>query len=207
MSANRHYQQKRFRRQSRRNRIIQNGCVCVSAVVGCRLRLAREPAFAYTSAASAPTDGGRTYGKRHGRMLADHAATENGPGRRFLVALVSAVCRCPRTVRILSVVLSALSVWAAAARLQYHTSRNDLLSPDKDYQKRWQQYLAEFGDDDDIVVVVRGGDREHMKAAVEALADRVRQQPELFDRVFYNADLPHLPNPPLLLHPDPALQP
>jgi hopanoid biosynthesis associated RND transporter like protein HpnN len=132
-------------------------------------------------------------------MLPDHAATENGPGRRFLIALVSAVCRWPRTVLLLSVALSTLSVWSAVVRLQYHTSRNDLLSPDKDYQKRWQQYLAEFGDDDDIVVVVRGGDRECMKAAVEALADRVRQKPELFDRLFYKADLRHLRNRALLL--------
>jgi hopanoid biosynthesis associated RND transporter like protein HpnN len=132
-------------------------------------------------------------------MVSDHSARGDGPVSRSLVALVGAVCRFPRTVLVLGVALSVLSVWGAAARLQYHTSRNDLLSPDKDYQERWQQYLAEFGDDDDIVVVARGTDRERMKSAIEAVAAKVRERPELFDRLFYKADLRHLRNRALLL--------
>ena len=140
-------------------------------------------------------------------MFSDHTANETGPVRRCLVALVGAVCRFPRTVLALSLLLCALSIWAAVVRLQYHTSRNDLLSPDKDYQKRWQQYLAEFGDDDDIVVVFRGTDRERMKSALETVAAKVRAQPELFDRLFYKADLRHLrKSARLLLLPDDEIE-
>src|SRR5262245_21611284 len=121
--------------------------------------------------------------------------------RRLLVALVAAVCHHPRLVLLAALGLCVASVSAAATRLQYHTSRNDLISARKDYQQRWQKYLAEFGEDDDIVVVVQGGDRERMKAALEAVAARLRQRPDLFDRLFYKVDLRPLRNRALMLAP------
>jgi hopanoid biosynthesis associated RND transporter like protein HpnN len=117
---------------------------------------------------------------------------------RILVALVAAVCRHPRTVLAVSLLLCAVSAVAAATRLQYHTSRNDLISPRKDYQQRWSNYLKEFGDDDDIVAVVKGKDRARMKAALEEVAAKVSEQPELFDRLFYKVDLRALRNRALL---------
>ncbi len=140
-------------------------------------------------------------------MNSDPAERGAGPTRRLLVTLVSTVCRWPRTVLVCSLALCVLSVVAAAARLQYHTSRNDLLSPDKDYQKRWQQYLAEFGDDDDIVVVVRGG---RSPADEGSRRSRGRHEyassRELFDRLFYKADLRHLRNRALLLLPEDEIE-
>src|SRR5262249_13770442 len=62
----------------------------------------------------------------------------------------------------------------------------------------WKQYLAEFGDDDDIVVVVKGDRKARMQDALEALAAEVRSRPELFDRLFYKVDLRPLRNRALL---------
>jgi hopanoid biosynthesis associated RND transporter like protein HpnN len=129
---------------------------------------------------------------------AQASAQEGPPVRRLLVALVSTVCHFPRTVLALALILCVLSLFAAATRLEYHTQRNDLISADKDYQQRWRKYLAEFGDDDDIVAVVRGHDRQPMERALDALAERVRQRPELFDRLFYKVDLRSLRNRALL---------
>src|SRR5579859_2012274 len=129
------------------------------------------------------------------------AATETTWTRRYLVALVSRVCDHPRLVLVLSLALCVLSAVAAATRLEYHTSRNDLISSHKDYQQRWQKYLAEFGDDDDIVVVVQGREHDRMKSALDAIAGRLGEQPELFDRIFYKADLRHLRNRALMLAP------
>jgi uncharacterized protein len=120
---------------------------------------------------------------------------------RLLVALVAAVCRHPRTVLSISLALCAISIMAASTRLQYYTSRNDLLSPEKDYQQRWKAYLNEFGDDDDIVAVVKGNDRARMKAALEAIAQKVGDKPEMFDRLFYKVDLRSLRNRALLFLP------
>ena len=120
---------------------------------------------------------------------------------RILVRFVDAVSRRPITVLALAVTLAAASVYGFCFRLEYRTSRSDLMSPDKDYQRRWREYLAEFGDEDDMVVVVRGQDRAAMRAAIDDLANRVAKQPALFDRIFARADLTNLKDRALLYLP------
>jgi hopanoid biosynthesis associated RND transporter like protein HpnN len=134
------------------------------------------------------------------------SAHEHSAVRRLLGGLVSLVCRYPRTVLLLSLALAGLSLWAAATRLQYKTQRNDLIGADKEYQQRWHAYLHEFGDDDDIVVVVKGSDRPRMEQALEAVAAGVRGQPELFDRLFYKVDLRPLRRRALLFLPTEEIQ-
>ncbi len=120
---------------------------------------------------------------------------------RLLAAFVGRVCRHPRTVLGAALLLCGLSAWLAATRLEYRTQRGDLISADKACQKRWRQYLAEFGSDDDMVVVVRGDDRGRMKAALDEIARRVGQKPRLFDRLFYCVDLAPLHDRALLFLP------
>ena len=108
---------------------------------------------------------------------------------RAVVALVGRVTRHPRAVLAACLALAAGSVELARTRLEYHTQRNDLLSPDKPCQQRWQKYLNAFGDDDDMVVVAEGADRERMTAALDAVAARVKDRPDQFDRVFHRVDL------------------
>jgi hopanoid biosynthesis associated RND transporter like protein HpnN len=117
---------------------------------------------------------------------------------RLLAGLVSAACRFPKVVLALTLVATVASVYAACTRLEYRTQRSDLINPHKDYLQRWRQYLAEFGDDDDIVVVVKGRDAGRMKEALEALAAGVRREPEGLDRLFYKVDLRNLRNRALL---------
>ncbi|HUR55007.1 MAG TPA: MMPL family transporter, partial [Gemmataceae bacterium] len=108
---------------------------------------------------------------------------------RAVVATVGWVTRHPRAVLVACLALAAASVHLAYAKLEYHTQRNDLLSADKVCQKRWQNYLKAFGDDDDMVVVAEGTDKSQMKSALDAVAERVKQRPDLFDRVFHRVDL------------------
>jgi hopanoid biosynthesis associated RND transporter like protein HpnN len=135
-------------------------------------------------------------------MSADPFPTDGAsPIRRSLLCLVSLVCRFPRTALALSLGLATLSAYAACFHLEYHTQRSDLVSPDKEHQRRWQAFVAEFGEDDDVVVVVEGADRARMRQAIEAVAAGVRRHPELFDRLFYKVDLRHLKNRALLYLP------
>ena len=108
---------------------------------------------------------------------------------RRLASFVAGVVRRPKLVLAVCAVSLGLSILIAQRRLEYHTQRNDLLSAEKECQKRWQKYLDAFGDDDDMVVVAEGGDAERMKAALDTVADRVKQRPDLFDRVFHRVDL------------------
>src|SRR3954467_3288676 len=103
---------------------------------------------------------------------------------RITSALVARVTRYPRTVLVACLALAVGAVAVAYQKLEYHTQRNDLLSADKACQKRWQKYLDAFGDDDDMVVVAEGADRERMKAALDDVAVEVKKRPDLFDRVF-----------------------
>ncbi len=121
--------------------------------------------------------------------------------QRSLVGLVTHVCRHPWLTLALSLAVAVLSTYASSTRLEYRTQRTDLVSPNKDYQKRWRQYLKKFGDDDDMVVVVRGGDRARMEQALDTLAVEVQQHPDLFDRLFYKVDLRGLHNRALLYLP------
>jgi hopanoid biosynthesis associated RND transporter like protein HpnN len=123
-----------------------------------------------------------------------------------LTSLVSGVCRFPKLVLAVSLFVTGLSVYGFNARLEYQTGRSDLISPTKDYQQRWRQYLAEFGDDDDIVVVVQGYERQRMQQALEALAAEVRGKPGLFDRLFYKVDLQPLRDRALLYLPMEQIQ-
>ncbi|HXG11116.1 MAG TPA: MMPL family transporter [Gemmataceae bacterium] len=117
---------------------------------------------------------------------------------RWLARLATTVGRRPRLVLAAVAAICAVSVYTSWTRLEYQSQRDDLINPNKEVQQRWRRYLAEFGRDDDMVVVVQGANRQRMKDALEALAERVRQQPEHFDRLFYKVDLRHLHNRALL---------
>src|SRR5262245_6108734 len=85
---------------------------------------------------------------------------------RLLVGLVGWVCGHPRLVLAVGLGLCVVSAVGSWRGLEYHTQRTDLISPRKEYQQRWREYLAEFGDDDDMVVVVEGRDKAEMKRAL-----------------------------------------
>ncbi len=110
---------------------------------------------------------------------------------RCVASLVAWVARHPRVVLLLALALTVEAVQVAYDDLDYQTQRNDLLSADKPCQRRWQKFLDAFGDDDDMVVIAEGKDRERMKAVLDAVAEKVKERPDLFDRVFYRIDLQH----------------
>ena len=85
---------------------------------------------------------------------------------RSVAGLVARVALRPRVVLAAALAAARAAVAVSYARLEYHTQRNDLLSPDKPCQQRWQRFLDAFGDDDDMVVVAEGADRAMMAAAV-----------------------------------------
>ncbi len=96
---------------------------------------------------------------------------ENDPGQRtsfvarMLVRQADLVCRFPYPTLVLTLGLAGVSAYLFCADLKCYTSRNDLISPNKDYLQRWKQYVAEFGKDDDVVVVVEGNDTDRDEAS------------------------------------------
>lgn len=117
------------------------------------------------------------------------APERSGYSARLAIALSAAAVARPRTVLCITAILIVASVAYATTSLRYKTQRNDLVSAEKECQKRWQRYLDAFGDDDDCVFIIQGDDRSQMIAAVEALASRLKHEPEHFDRIFHAVDL------------------
>ncbi len=85
--------------------------------------------------------------------------------------------------------LGLLCVLLTINGLGFKSSRLDLLNPQSTYNKRWLNYLAEFGDRDDAVVVVQSSDPKAVIATIDDLAQRIGKQPELFESLLYRQDL------------------
>ncbi len=134
------------------------------------------------------------------RTAAEHEE-EVGLLARSLAFLVAGVVRHPwlvLTLTLLSCAVCGVYTWQ---NLTYLTHRNDLISSRKEYLKRWYQYVEEFGADDDMVVVVRGGKRAKLQKVLDELAAEIEQRPDVFERLFYRVDLCSLHSRSLLFLP------
>ena len=65
----------------------------------------------------------------------------------------------------------------------------DLLDPESEYNKLWIDYIHEFGEDDDAVVVVEGRAREDVIAVLEEVSREVAREGDLFRSVLHEVDL------------------
>ncbi len=125
--------------------------------------------------------------------------------QRVFATMVKGITRYPRLLLLICSGLFIASIDLSCNRLGYHTQRDDLMSVEKDCQKRWHQYIHEFGNDDDMVVVVEGHQldqqlkQKRMIEALEAIGKAFAAQPSLFDRIFYKIDLTKLQPRQLLL--------
>ena len=67
---------------------------------------------------------------------------------RLLGGVTRLVLRFPRATLAVGVGLAIASVLLTAWRLEYKASRVELLSPTSDYNRRWVEYIEEFGEDE-----------------------------------------------------------
>ena len=108
---------------------------------------------------------------------------------RGLVAWTHVCLRWPLAIVIGAILSAGLAgVWTAR-HLGYKVSRVDLLDPKSEYNKLWIDYIHEFGEDDDAVVVVEGRSREEVIAVLEAVSREVAREGDLFRSVLHEVDL------------------
>ena len=77
-------------------------------------------------------------------------------------------------------------------QLGFRTSRAELLNPNSDYNRRWLEYTKEFGDKEDVVVVVEGESREQIVPALDDVCRGLAQRSDLFAAVLHETDAPKL---------------
>jgi len=103
--------------------------------------------------------------------------------------ITSLVVRYPAATLALGVAVAALAMMLTVSRLGFRTSRLDLLNPESDYNRLWIDYINEFGDDDDAVIVVEGQSREQLVPVLEEISAALGQQQQLFHAVLHEVDL------------------
>ncbi len=77
---------------------------------------------------------------------------------RFFGSLGRTVVKHPVAVMTCYVLLAVLSVWGTVTCLQLKTEQNELVGADLEYNKRYLNFLREFGDLEFLYVVIQVGD-------------------------------------------------
>ena len=109
-----------------------------------------------------------------------------------LKLLTVLVARFPISVIIISALLVALSLTGAQLSLGFRTSRSDLLNPKSENNRRWAEFTQEFGEQDDVTVVVHSDDPKAVPPILDELAAQLNRQPKLFRSVFHKIDVAKL---------------
>ncbi len=107
---------------------------------------------------------------------------------RLLRRLVRVSCRRPGVTIALSFLLAVLGIGYTLQALTFKTSVRDILPQKAGYVQRYAQYAREFGELEDIVVVVEAGSFEGAKAYASRLVQELRSSPVKFERIAYRID-------------------
>src|SRR5881398_1246788 len=127
---------------------------------------------------------------------------------RVLRWLSNAVYRYPRLFFYPQLLLFIVSVFVTAVKpkIQFDTSRDDLVGAEKQYHKNYLRYKKEFLAQDELVAVVESEDTEKNRQFVERLGERLIQETNLFTDVIYNNDVTMLGDKALLFFPEKDLR-
>ncbi len=104
------------------------------------------------------------------------------------------------------VALVVVCVLFTIKKLEFHTSRNDLVGGDKEYHRQYLRYKAQFPVQDDLVVVVESEFMEKNRQFVERLGAKLEAETNLFTGVFYKGDLKLMGRKALLFLPEKDLE-
>ncbi len=92
----------------------------------------------------------------------------------------------------LALVLAILAVPFTLWKLRFETSELHLLPPGQAYVSRYREYSRDFGELDEIIIVVWGQTPEESKAYAASLVRELRAGPVAFNHLAYRATLPDL---------------
>jgi hopanoid biosynthesis associated RND transporter like protein HpnN len=121
-------------------------------------------------------------------MSAEGMPPETVLGRLLRLLVRLAIFR-PKVTIAIGLLGIVASLYLSSTRLVYHTSRAALLDPRQEYQQRWQRYVDEFGEQEDVVVVVQGEKRDAIIPALDAVVRELSAQPKYFQNVLHEIDL------------------
>jgi uncharacterized protein len=104
--------------------------------------------------------------------------------------LFAFVARRPRLILALALLFSIASVVYTRQNMEFLTARNDLMPQNAPFQVDYRAYTREFGDQEEIVVVIESADAEKATRFGDALFERLNREKGVFREVFYPGGLP-----------------
>src|SRR6266536_4081532 len=107
---------------------------------------------------------------------------------RLLRRLVRVSCARPVLTVALSLALSVLGIAYTLHALSFKTSGRDVLPQNASYVKRYVQIAKDFGELEDIVVVIEARSLEGAKAFAARLVQELRASPVKFHRIAFRID-------------------
>lgn len=107
---------------------------------------------------------------------------------RSLRRLVRLSCRRPAVTVAISLVLAVVAVVYTMQALTFKTSTRSLLPQNAGFVVRYAEYAKEFGELEDIVLVVEAGSFEGARAYAARLTEALQQGPVKFERIAYRID-------------------
>ena len=96
--------------------------------------------------------------------------------------------RYPVQVLVLAITLGLISIFFTVTDMKFKTSRQDLINPKSEFNQNWINYIEDFGDRDDLVVVVEGPSQEVILPVLDELSKKIKEYPKLFTSVLYEID-------------------
>ncbi len=111
---------------------------------------------------------------------------------KIILGITRLVLRFPVTTLALAIGLAAACGIYTATHLGYKSSRLDLLNPKSDYNRLWIDYIHEFGDEDDAVIVVDGPSRDQVVPVLVELSAAMSKETRLFHAILHEVDLSNI---------------
>ncbi|MDR1923975.1 MAG: MMPL family transporter [Planctomycetaceae bacterium] len=111
---------------------------------------------------------------------------------RPIVLLTWICCSNPLSVIALSLFAAVFCVYWASEHLGFKMSRLDLINPKSSFNQLWLDYLDEFGNNDEAVIVIEGKGNAEVIPVLESLANEIAKYPSLFSGVFHGVDISKL---------------
>jgi hopanoid biosynthesis associated RND transporter like protein HpnN len=92
-------------------------------------------------------------------------------------------------VLVFSLFLAFWSLYWTSEHLGFKMSRLDLINPNSGFNRLWLDYIDEFGDNNEVLVVVEGKGNVEVIPVLETLSERIACFPNLFQGVLHGVDL------------------
>jgi uncharacterized protein len=120
--------------------------------------------------------------------------------------LFEIVSRRPGLILALSLLFAAVSVFYTKNNMEFLTGRDDLMPRNASFQLDYKSYRQEFGDQEEIVVVIESDDAEKATRCGDAVYELLNRDKTSFREVFYPGGLPYFRKNGLLFMPLEELQ-